>query len=245
DVLAPLYGMLPLGFFYERVYCRVTALNCEEAQTDLPLLRLAPPPENSDGQIVVWGAQDTTAAAWSPDYGDFWANIFPRGNIIDFALESNTILYFLDWAGLVQKMPYTGTAWSSAEPSVDTGDTQHMIAVQAEGKVFVAANAAATYPGAASTDGGATFDTFFQLLPTAGGNNHIAIDTNFDGNSTFFLADDNAAGTVYRNRWLGYLADNWADNDMMSVLNGAVGSGIGVPHATGQYGLQVAWTGAD
>ena len=106
---------------YERVYTRPTALNCEAAQSDLPILRLAGYCEEPTGQIIGWAAQGTKAEAWSPDYGDYWANITARDLIQDFAFESQTILYNLYMAGTVQKLPYTGTSWGTTLPAVNTG----------------------------------------------------------------------------------------------------------------------------
>jgi hypothetical protein len=48
--------------------------------------------------------------AWSPDFGDYWADINPRIAVQDFAFETSTILYVIDTDGSVQKLPYTGTA---------------------------------------------------------------------------------------------------------------------------------------
>jgi len=236
EVSSPLPPVFPLGFYYERVYCRVTALNCAGAQSNLPLLRLAP--DKTNGEIVGWAAQNTKAQAWSPDFGDYWANINPRDTIQDFAFASSTLLYNLSFSGLVQKMPYTGTAWSTAEASVDSGDYGHMIAVMGD-NLLVGYDAAATYPGSISFNGGASFGTLFDLLPTSG-SAHVAFHPDFASNGTFFLADDAANGTVYRNK---YPVSNWADLDMMAVTNQAFG--CGGPHPIGQYGLQLATTGAN
>ena len=150
DVIAPYALVAALGSYWERVYCRPTALRCTETQSNLPLLRLAPAPDDEDGEIVFWAAQDPNAtlssgvAAWSPDFGDYWANINPRGPVQDFAAASNTVLFFLSPDGLVQKMPYTGTAWSSVEASVYSEDNGHMIATYGEDDVLVGYDNSAT-----------------------------------------------------------------------------------------------------
>jgi len=255
-VTSPLLGVLPLSFYYERVYCRPTSLNCGigETQTDLPLLRLAPAPDDEDGEIVFWAAQDPATstydsgiAAWSPDFGDYWANINPRDPIQDFTAASNTMLFFLSPDGLVQKMPYTGTAWSSIEASVYSADNGHMIATYGEDDVLVGYDSSATYPGAISHDGGATFATLLALLPTDG-DAHVAFHPDYADNGIFFLADGDSSvitGSVYRNRDVsgGLLANGWADGDMMAATNGAYGC-VTAPHQVGQYGLQLATTGA-
>ena len=251
DVIAPYALVAALGSYWERVYCRPTALRCTETQSNLPLLRLAPAPDDEDGEIVFWAAQDPNAtlssgvAAWSPDFGDYWANINPRAPVQDFAAASNTVLFFLSPDGQVQKMPYTGTAWSSVEASVYSADNGHMIATYGEDDVLVGYDNSATYPGAISHDGGATFATLLALLPTDG-HAHVAFHPDYADNGIFFLADSSATGSVYRNRDVsgGIPANGWADGDMMAATNGAYGC-VTAPHPVGQYGLQLATTGAD
>src|SRR4030042_1429160 len=98
-------------------------------------------------------------AMWSPDYGDYWAAITPRGPVQDFCFESATIMYFLTPDGSVQKMPYTGTAWANTLDSVTTVlPGTHTIAAYPEGKVQVGTDAfwanlyATTYCGNFNTD---------------------------------------------------------------------------------------------
>ena len=245
NVASPL-PVYSLGFYYERVYCRPSALDCEDIQSNAPLLRL--PPDRTNGDVLFWAAQTTTAQAWSADFGDGWSTINPRNAIQDFAVESTTILYNLSSSGLVQKMPYTGLSWSSLEPDVDsTISTAHMITAQPEGKVLVGADAnynATAYPAAISTDGGESFAELCARLPTSG-NVHVAFDPDFDNNYTVYVADDSDTGTVYRNTVATIpIVGSWGSLDMMDAANGAVGSPANVPHAVGQYGLQLAFTGA-
>ena len=79
--------------------------------------------------------------AWSPDYGDYWAMITPRYAVQDFAFESSTILYtVISTGGLVQRLPYTGTAWSTNLPTYDTTLLGgHTIVAVPDGKVLVGA----------------------------------------------------------------------------------------------------------
>jgi len=238
----PVYS---LGFYYERVYCRPSALDCEAIQSNRPLLRL--PPDRMNGDVLFWAAQATTAQAWSADFGDGWSTINPRNAIQDFAVESATILYNLSSSGLVQKMPYTGLSWSSLEPGVDsTISPAHMITAQSKGKVLVGAdNTTTAYPAAISTDGGKSFTELRERLPTSG-NVHVAFDPDFDNNRTVYVADDSSTGTVYRNTVATTIpvVSSWGSLNMMDAANGAVGSPANVPHAVGQYGLQLAFTGA-
>jgi len=244
---------LPLSTYYERVYCRVTAPDCTSAtQRNYSLLRLAPAPDDEDGEIVFWGVYDPAAvynsgvAAWSPDFGDYWANVNPRNAIQDFAAASNTLLYFVSQAGMVQGMPYTGTAWSSIEPDAYLTSTAHTIVAYSEEDVLVGADGASTYPGWISNNGGASFTTLFDVLPT-NGDVHAAFHPDYADNGAFFLADDAANGTVYRNKHIGggLLESTWADVDMMAITNTAYGCPDLQAHNVGQFGLQLATTGAD
>ncbi len=247
-VVAPLPPIPPLGVWYERVYTRPTALSCNTTQSDLPLLRLAGGCEEPTGQIVGWAAQATSILqtatspeAWSPDYGDYWANITARFPIQDFVFESSTILYNLSPRGLVQKLPYTGTAWATTQPSVNTAlAPAHMITAMPEGQVAVGFTGGATFQVAISKDGGANFLPIVQPLNSAG-NVHVAFDPDYKNNNIIYVADDSAAGTVYRMNIAGLpLTDRWADVDMMAVVNGAGGC---VPYTQGYYGLALAHTG--
>jgi len=243
---------LPLSTYYERVYCRVTAPDCTEDQRNYSLLRLPPPLDNEDGEIVFWGvydpapAYDRGVAAWSPDFGDYWANVNPRNPIQDFAAASNTQLYFVSQAGMVQGMPYTGTAWSSIEPDAYLTSTAHTIVAYSEEDVLVGADGASTYPAWISNNSGASFTTLFDVLPT-NGNVHVAFHPDYADNGAFFVADDFANGTVYRNKHVpgGILESTWADVDMMAMTNTAYGCPDLQAHNVGQFGLQLATTGAN
>ena len=261
EVVSP-YPGLPIGIFWERVLTRVTGDNkfeegsCLADQTDYALLRIVPYCADPSGQIVAWGVYDHDAmfnkgiAAWSPDYGDYWANITPRNPIQDFTFESSTVMYFLSPGGLVQKMPYTGTAWSTTLSDVDTVLLgAHTIAAYPEGKVLVGANAdqhmilyAVAYSGNFNTDN-PTFTVQALAGPTPYfGNVHVAFDPNFKDNNTYFIADENGetgGGSVYRNSAAAQL--RFADTDMMNASNGAVG--CEAPHPVGQFGLVLAFTG--
>jgi len=244
----------PVGSIWERVYCRVTATTCEATQSDYAILRLVPSCDEPTGQIVFWAAggtgietgttniggytvgPNTQAAAWSPDYGDFWATFNSRLAIQDMAAQSNTDLHVLSVAGLTQKLPYTGTAWASTEPSIDTRlSGGHSIIARTDGKVLVGSNANSMQHGVAySLNGGTSFSVITDVMPTTG-NVHVA----FDRNNVIYAADDAPAGSVYRNT----VPSSSQYADMMAPSNGAIGSNA--PHPVGQFGLQLAFTGAD
>jgi len=252
-VESPLSAM-PVGTYWERVFTHVTAVTCTETQTDIALLRTVPYCADPEGQIVAWAAWGTRAQAWSPDFGDYWAMIVPRDNIQDFCFESATILYNLSPAGLVQKLPYTGTAWSTALPSVDTylGSflDAHTIAAYPEGKVLVGAgflyhmNAyAVSYCANFNTD-----SPLFAVQAFAGqtpymGNVHVAFDPNFKDNNTYFICDGisptSELGSVYRGT--PGMMTRWQDVDMMAIANGAIG--CDAPDQVWQFGLVIAFTG--
>ena len=250
DVESP-FRAATLGYSWERVLCQPTAPDCIQAQTNAALLRLVPYCADPSGKTVAWAVYDPTMiytpgiAMWSPDYGDYWATITPRGPVQDFCFESATIMYFLTPDGSVQKMPYTGTAWGTTLPSANPGfPSAHMITAMPEGQVLVGYNSAVSpYPAVISKDSGTTFLPLLQ--PLNAGNVHVAFDPAYAENNIIYIADDNAVtGSVYRNSVAGApLVTRWADVDMMAAINGAVGSLA--PHQVGQYGLALAFTGAD
>ncbi len=253
NVAAPLPAVPPLGTYWERVFTHVTEINCTSAaQTDLPILRVVNScTDKKDGEIVGWAAQGSRAMAWSPDFGDYWANLTPRSAVQDFAFESSTTIYVLSRLGMVQRLPYTGTSWSTNLASAFTNlDLAHTIVAVPDGKVLVGSAAGSQYPVAYSADKGVTFG---QSGALAGhGNNHVIFDVDFKNNSFVYMADDtlvvNGLGSVYRNTAPSW--SRWSDNDMMQVTNGATGIAwpagtVRPPHIRGQFGLVQAWTGGD
>jgi len=257
NVAAPLPAVPPLGMYWERVYLRTTSGSCAIAQSDMPILRVVPScTDKKDGEIVGWAATraNATAAgggvmAWSPDFGDFWANITPRNPVQDFAFESSTMLYTLDANGLVQKLPYTGTSWATNLPSADTVLlTTHTIYAVPDGKVIVGGAAGAPYAAAFSANKGESFSILTDPL-SGHGNEHVIFDVDFKNNNFVYMGDDAAGGTmgtVYRNTVPSF--GRWADGDMMNAINGATGipwpaGTTRPPHPRGIFGLAMAWTG--
>ena len=113
----------------------------------------------------------------------------------DFAFESSTILYILQMNGVVQKMPYTGTAWASSLNSVSTkGSTGHTIEAMAPDKVLTgqSAGSANTNVMSLSTDGGVNYAPMSRmpggLVPSIG--YHVLFDTDFTKNATVYIASD-------------------------------------------------------
>jgi hypothetical protein len=250
-VVSPLPPVPPLGVWYERVLTHVTALNCTLEQSDQPLLRLAGACEEPTGQIVGWAARWrpivpdgwVSPQLWSPDYGDYWAIITARGAIMDFVFESSTVMYNAYLDGTVQRLPYTGTAWATTQPSVNTGMAPpHQITAIPDGQVLVGFTVGPTapFPAAISRDGGATFTPLVQPLAGAG-NIHVAFDPAFNDNSIIYIGDDGTC-SVYRNSLAGPLPARWEDFDMMDPGNGAVGCPL--VGACQIYGLALAYTGA-
>ncbi len=193
--------------------------------------------------------------AWSPDYGDYWSTITPRYAVQDFCFESSTTLYTVNGYGMVQRLPYTGTSWSTNLPTYQTNlELAHTIVAVPDGKVLVGAATGSSYPVSYSADKGVTFDTGNQTI-SGHANIHVIFDVDFKNNSFIYAGDDSAAsgfGTVYRNTVPSY--QRWTDNDMMSAANGnayvfasepslAWPAGDNPPHIVGQFGLVQAWTG--
>jgi hypothetical protein len=252
DVTSPLAPQ-PVGTYWERVFTHVTAPDCTDNQTDYALLRVVPYCADPSGEIVAWAVYDPGqlnahgVAAWSPDFGDYWAMLTPRNPVQDFCFESRTVLYFLSPDGLVQKMPYTGTAWSSSLPNADSGlSVAHTIAAYPEGKVLVGSGAAfnavffaTSYCGNFNTDNPTFALQALSGNTQQGGNVHVAFDPNFKDNNTYFIGDDApCVGSVFRNNPAAQL--RWQDTDMMAAINGAIGC---TPHPVGQYGIVLAFTG--
>jgi hypothetical protein len=243
---------LPLGNIWERVLCRHTATDCDLPESEYAILRLAP--DKTDGQILFWGAggadgdmmgcqfqagANTRAVAWTPDYGDYWANINPRVAVQDMAAESSTILYILDASGLVQRMPYTGTAWSSAITNGDTWlSAAHTIAVHPEGKVLVGAAADAEFAGfqaSFSSDSAASFIPASSAFAPDYGRRHVIFDTNYNDNSIFFMGVDNFANTGEETIWRNTVFPFGAWEDMLTAST--------TYHTNGYFGLAVPYTG--
>lgn len=253
-VAAPLPALLPEGSYWERVFTHVTQVNCHLPQTNLPIIRTVPScNDSSDGGVVAWAAQYTTAQAWSPDYGDYWVSILGSNVIQDFTFESSRVIYNLSPPGLVQRLVYTGTAWSNTIPAVLTGIIGHNI-VARDGKVLVGAassdqeNASVAY----SSDSGKNWQLFRDRLPV-GGNVHVIFDVDFENNRFIYAAvDDNGTdGTVYRNTAPAFT--RWEGNDLMDTTSGAAGpdwwndgydqSQGDPPHRRAYYGIVMAYTG--
>jgi len=272
DVVSPLTPV-PVGTVWERVFTHLTRADCAAiAQTEMAILRLVPYCADPTGEIVGWAVYDpfvpggvpaaptllVGVAAWSPDYGDYWAMINPRHQVQDFCFESRTVMYFVNGGGLVQKMPYTGTAWASTIADVDSGCTYgvHTIAAYPEGKVVVgssyvmnSAACASSYSSNFNTDAPSfTVQILSGRTNDAGtGNVHVAFDPLFKDNGTYFIGVDNitgaCTGSVYRNKPSAQL--RWADTNMMAAVNGAIPIlPVGAPpHPFGQFGLALAFTG--
>ena len=262
-IAAPLPAFPSMGAYWERVLCRTTSSNCVYPQTDLPLLRtMNSCTDMQDGGVVGWAAQygavvgsdNRTAGgvmAWSPDYGDYWVSITPRDMVQDFVFESSKVMYTVSPLGMVQRLPYTGAAWSTALPSASTDMNAHTITAR-NGKVLVGASLLSNnrgYSVAYSSDSGRNWNTYKNGTPS-GGNVHVIFDVDWDKNYFIYAATDNSSGTVYRNTAPGFT--RWEGNDMMDVSNGATGSDWWSDNATegdpphrgaGYYGIAMAFTG--
>jgi hypothetical protein len=255
-VAAPLPALVPAGTYWERVLCRTTSANCFYPQTDLPLLRtISSCTDSKDGGVVGWAAQygavisgaatvSGGVMAWSPDYGDYWVSITPRNIVQDFAFESSRVIYTVSPLGLVQRLPYTGTSWSTALPSSSTDMTAHTITAR-NGKVLVGASFLSNNNGisaAYSSDSARNWFTYKNGTPS-GGNVHIIFDVDWEKNFLVYAATDNVSGTVYRNSAPSFT--RWEGNDMMDISNGATGpdwspAPLTLPITAGSYLVPVA-----
>ena len=266
-VAAPLPAIPPIGTYWERVFMHTTSVCCGIPQTDLPILRtLQSCTDSSDGGVLAWASRFAPSSfdnstgtlrisggvmAWSPDYGDYWSAVTPRYMVEDFTFESSRVMYVAGITGMVQKLVYTGTAWSTNLKGADTMVIPHTITAR-NGKVLVGANIYSTFDGTPvsySADSGVNFQTYRDNMPVKG-NVHAIFDTDFEKNRFIYAAvGDNVTGTVYRNS--APVFTRWTDNDMMDVSNGATGpnwavdniTGPNPPHLRGYFGIVMAFTG--
>jgi hypothetical protein len=237
-VVAPPLPASPIGSIWERVFCHVTAEVCDEAQSNYAILRLAP--DKVDGQVVGWAAGGTSAlvsiakcdgvafpvggntqaVAWSPDYGDFWGTVIPRINVQDMAFQDSTTLHVVSLDATAQKLPYTGTAWSSASPTVQTNLSgfAHTIEATGAGRVIVAGSGPAdaaipsSFAASFSPESGSFFIPFTQPTrdqPLIG--YHAIFDTDFETNATVYLCSDANSGKVRRNTAPAGTGKSWSD----------------------------------
>ena len=177
-VMAPLPLGPTIGYYWERVLTHTTSDSCRAAQSDRPLLRLPMGCDDSPyGEVVGWAAQLTNTEMWSPDYGDFWASISERDTIQDFAFESHTIIYNLSPGGMVHKLTYSGTEWSTKTKSYDSlVGSAHTIAVIPSGKVLVGAASDGQDAASYSATGG---EQWLEIPKNSSilGNVHVAFDS--------------------------------------------------------------------
>jgi len=249
-VVSPL-PPLPLGTYWERVLCHVTASDCTiQAQSEYAILRLAP--DKTDGQIVFWAAggatTDTDTVMWTPDFGDYWANINPRITVQDLAAASSTLIYIVEGAtGVVQKMPYTGTAWSSATASVspDMG-AMHTIAAFGDDYVLLgpatlgSGGYSSAAPAALSSNAGASFTGLVGVTGDAG-NCHVAFDPAFADNSIVYSGFSGTGDSIWRYQ-VGTSA-SWVDM-LGAGTTASYTTATGAPfHKVGYYGVALAHTG--
>jgi hypothetical protein len=229
-VVAPPLPALDIGQVWERVRVSPTALSCNMVESNYAILRLAP--DKEDGQIVFWAAggtsgratidsttftvaypvgPNTQAVAWSPDYGDYWANINPRIAVQDMEAESSTILYIVNLGSDIQKMPYLTTAWSSSYATIDAGPAAHTIDVYPEDKVAVGSGPIA-FAAWISTNGGQAFrPAERQAGPAPQWGYHVLFDTDYEDNGMVYVASDAANGGVYRNKLPELAGAPWED----------------------------------
>ncbi len=257
-----------MGFYWERVLCHPTSISCNVTQSDAPIIRVPMVcNDRPDGEIVAWAARLTTAQMWSPDYGDYWAEINSTDLIQDFTFEKSDTIYDLTPGGLVQKLTYSGTSWITKYKRADSRVIRaHTIAAIPDGKILV---------GAATSDVGSSVDAA-SFSPTGGdqwieiprgstqiGNVHVAFDAAFSDNKFVYLADDKRneagskigtyAGSIFREEVPAYIRLD--DADLMSDGNSAhaevnwppkAANGRPLsdpPHPVGQFGVVAARTG--
>ena len=106
-------------------------------------------------------------------------------------------LYVVSPDGLVQRLPYTGTAWSTNLPTYDTTLLGgHTIVAVPDGKVLVGAGTLTDLPGSLLRRQGRHLHGS-SLTPSIGhGNEHVIFDVDFKNNNFIYMGDDNAVGAT-------------------------------------------------
>ena len=225
SVVKPLPPASRLGSYWERVLCYTTADKRTTDKDKHAILRLAP--HEPAGEFVFFalryantGDNNTNVVLWSPDYGDFWADINPGIPVQDLAAASRTLLYVVATNGQVQKLAYTGKNWTTVVIS-DTGVVGHMIQALVDNWVIVGNQAAlSTLPAFVySNDGGKTWKQIPRPAVNANGRVHVAFDSNFYNNMVIYAGFDGDSGSIYRwiigknNKWFDLLGNAAATSD--------------------------------
>ncbi len=163
----------PIGSNWERVLCQTTTdQDCATGQTDIAILRLAG--DSADGQVVFWAVVGTRKVMWSPDFGDYWADINPGLTSQDMAAEDSETLYILSSDDHVQKFTSSGAGWV-CQAITSTGLVSGYSIATAytgltpdndKGYIIVGGTGTGLYDVAYSTDGGTTFTPITTQLPT-------------------------------------------------------------------------------
>jgi hypothetical protein len=178
----------PIGTNWERVLCQTTTdQDCATGQTDIAILRLAG--DSADGQVVFWAAVGTRKVMWSPDFGDYWADINPSHISQDMAAEDSETLYILSSDDYVQKFTSSGAGWI-CQAITSTGLVSGYSIATAytgltpdnyKGCIIVGGTGTGLYDVAYSTDGGDSFTPITTQLPTRG-NTMVVAHSGFKSN---------------------------------------------------------------
>jgi hypothetical protein len=147
-----------------------------------------------DMRVLYQTGPNTNVVEWSPDYGDYWGDIRPRLTVQDMVAPTSSLLYVVDSDANVQKLAYSGTAWSSNSPTVAVGGTGHTIEAYDANTINVGS--------AVSTDGGVTFTGSSSI-------NHSIFDTDYSKNKTTYRAGSGINDGIMR-----------GSTDMMAACGG-------------------------
>lgn len=192
-VVAPLPAA-QMVIFWERVLCQPTSSHiCAADQTDNAILMLSG--NSSAGQLVFWAAVGTKKLMWSPDFGDYWADISSGITVQDMAPEDSQTLYVLSPDGWVQKFTHGGSSWLPLNAVYSGLDTGYSIATaytsltpdNDKGHIIVGGAGTGIYDVAYSTDGGNSFTAITTPLPTRGKTLVIAHSSYKSGGNIFAI----------------------------------------------------------
>jgi photosystem II stability/assembly factor-like uncharacterized protein len=176
----------PLALLWERVFtdnfCNSGLVRLDPDYLDTGVLYFA--------EIAAAGNNKLKQSA---DCGEIWANRFFPAVVTDFAVEDASTLYAL--IGLTTRKSTNGGWGGSWGLPIATGlGACATVLVAPNGDVLVGGGGNVAY----STDGGGTYNLLPGAIGAAGGLIQVAVDANYDTNSTVYAASSTAGEGIYR-----------------------------------------------
>jgi len=228
NVAAPVPAIPPIGTRWERVF---HFRNMGDNKTNNPSIirTIWSCTDKRDGEVAGWALPNTQEIYWTPDFGDYWAPINVAHEIVDFVFENSTKAHVLFKDGYVQTIPYTGIAWATHLPIINSRLVDgHCITACADGVFIGASEGSSAFALSFSLDSGKTWN----VIPRGAsilGNIHIVVDPDFRHNHYLYVVDDSRNGMCHRIQI--DLFEDWNNSDMEC------------PRGRRFYGAVMAFTG--